>query len=962
MVNLGDRAVGTTICLDFNTHKADGTPITLAGTPAISVYKNSTTESTSGVTLTVDYDSRTGMHHVVIDTSSSGSFYATDNDFSVVITTGTVDSISVVGTVVGRFSLGRANISHITSTAQTARDIGASVLLSSGSGTGQLDFTSGVVKANLTQIDGAANGTHATGMVPADARDILGTAISSPATAGVLDVNIKNIANAVVNTANAQIGVNVVSQANIDFGALQKASLNAATPASVTGAVGSIATNGITSSSIATDAINAASIKADAVTKIQNGLATPTNITAGTITTVTNLTNAPTNGDLTTTMKTSVTTAATAATPIAASVSGNVSGNVTGSIGSLAAQAQTDVKSALTSQGYTTTRAGYLDTLSGLVAAIWANATRTLSSFGTLVADVWSATTRTLTSVSGLTSDANIVSIDGQATNGNYATLNLKKLNIVNSTGDAIVATSSGNDGIALKLTGNGAGEAIKIQGGTSASALWAKGGLSAATGSIEIQGNSVGAIRAVATVAGTHGIFTSGYGVGAGLRITGGGTGNAVEIYSAAGDGINVLATGGNGINLSTYSNGINVLATGNGFNIVGNGSGISVNGTDHALDLIGGSHCIAIGTDSGDGISINAGGRGVYISSSNHGIDIGTGANGINIASDAKGINVDGATYGAYINGTASHGIYSTGAIGFGIHGTSGDGLQSIGGTNGAGAEFTGAGSGPGVTIRGGTSGSGMIVSGRGSSDGFVIQAESGANGLSIYGNAAGHGVYAVGGATSGHGIYAVGNGTNGSGMQLKRGGSGGHDLTFETPDCTIPTVTTLTNKTGFSLASSQSFSTTGSVGSVTGSVDSVTDPVTVGTITDKTGYALTIDYDAAKTAAQASDLATVSGKCDTIYTTEGEIIGDILDMQNSVTSITDVLPISGKISNFSLDDAVDGGVTVKETLTATLAMTSGRFKKDYPVSGKVTFYKRNDTDTAFIMTITDSERTRS
>lgn len=52
--------------------------------------------------------------------------------------------------------------------------------------------------------------------------------------------------------------------------------------------------------------------------------------------TVTNLTNAPTNGDLTATMKTSVTTAATAATPIAASVTGNVGGNVTGSVGSVA--------------------------------------------------------------------------------------------------------------------------------------------------------------------------------------------------------------------------------------------------------------------------------------------------------------------------------------------------------------------------------------------------------------------------------------------------------------------------------------------------------------------------------------------------------------------------------------------------------------------------------------------------
>jgi hypothetical protein len=69
----------------------------------------------------------------------------------------------------------------------------------------------------------------------------------------------------------------------------------------------------IAAGDIATDAVDAASVKADAVTKIQNGLATPTNITAGTITTVTNLTNAPTSGDLTATMKTSVNTEVAAA-------------------------------------------------------------------------------------------------------------------------------------------------------------------------------------------------------------------------------------------------------------------------------------------------------------------------------------------------------------------------------------------------------------------------------------------------------------------------------------------------------------------------------------------------------------------------------------------------------------------------------------------------------------------------
>lgn len=102
-------------------------------------------------------------------------------------------------------------------------------------------------------------------------------------------------------------------------------------------AVVSIADNAITASAIASDAITAAKVASDAVAEIQSGLATPTNITAGTITTVTNLTNAPTSGDLTATMKTSVTTAATAATPTVAAVTGNVGGNIVGSVASVTA-------------------------------------------------------------------------------------------------------------------------------------------------------------------------------------------------------------------------------------------------------------------------------------------------------------------------------------------------------------------------------------------------------------------------------------------------------------------------------------------------------------------------------------------------------------------------------------------------------------------------------------------------
>lgn len=55
------------------------------------------------------------------------------------------------------------NVTTIGGTSQTARDLGASVLLSPGTGTGQVDITSGVVKSNVTQIDGqATNGNNAT--------------------------------------------------------------------------------------------------------------------------------------------------------------------------------------------------------------------------------------------------------------------------------------------------------------------------------------------------------------------------------------------------------------------------------------------------------------------------------------------------------------------------------------------------------------------------------------------------------------------------------------------------------------------------------------------------------------------------------------------------------------------------------------------------------------------------------
>jgi hypothetical protein len=103
---LGDFAEDAIIRGDFNTRaKADGSPITLAGTPSLVVYKDgSVSESTAGVTLTVDFDSVTGSHLFSIDTSAD-AFYETGSDYRIKIAAGTVDGESVVGVTVGRFSI-----------------------------------------------------------------------------------------------------------------------------------------------------------------------------------------------------------------------------------------------------------------------------------------------------------------------------------------------------------------------------------------------------------------------------------------------------------------------------------------------------------------------------------------------------------------------------------------------------------------------------------------------------------------------------------------------------------------------------------------------------------------------------------------------------------------------------------------------------------------------------------------
>lgn len=109
-IALGDYRTNSVVDFHFQSHKADGTPATLSTAPAISVYQgNSNTQSTDGVTLDVDFDSVTGFNHCTINTASNTTFYAAGRDFSIVLTAGTVDSVSVAGAPVGRFTIWHSN-------------------------------------------------------------------------------------------------------------------------------------------------------------------------------------------------------------------------------------------------------------------------------------------------------------------------------------------------------------------------------------------------------------------------------------------------------------------------------------------------------------------------------------------------------------------------------------------------------------------------------------------------------------------------------------------------------------------------------------------------------------------------------------------------------------------------------------------------------------------------------------
>ena len=105
---MSDYTVGDTLHFMFTTRRfSSGAPYALAS-GVISAYENEgLTQITAGVTLGADHDGVTGLNLVTVVASGANGF-ETGKDYNLVITTGTVDSVSVVGEVVGRFTLSRS--------------------------------------------------------------------------------------------------------------------------------------------------------------------------------------------------------------------------------------------------------------------------------------------------------------------------------------------------------------------------------------------------------------------------------------------------------------------------------------------------------------------------------------------------------------------------------------------------------------------------------------------------------------------------------------------------------------------------------------------------------------------------------------------------------------------------------------------------------------------------------------
>lgn len=105
MTYFGRFAPGDNLDIMFTTTGSTGAPVTLSAGSVACYVSGSTGENTSAITLTTDFDSRTGLHNVRVATSAASTFYISGSMYHLVITAGSVQGVPVNGYLVGSFDL-----------------------------------------------------------------------------------------------------------------------------------------------------------------------------------------------------------------------------------------------------------------------------------------------------------------------------------------------------------------------------------------------------------------------------------------------------------------------------------------------------------------------------------------------------------------------------------------------------------------------------------------------------------------------------------------------------------------------------------------------------------------------------------------------------------------------------------------------------------------------------------------
>jgi hypothetical protein len=174
---VGDFRIGKTIRKMWNSNAVAGESITRATNGTISVYKDGgTTQSTTGVTDTEDFDGLTGVHLVAIDTSADGTFYSAGSDFEVVLSGATIDGKSINATL---FSFSLENRSALMPTTD-----GRKLDVSAG----------GEAGVDWANVGGATTTVNLSGTTIKDATDVqtkLGTPAGASVSADIADIEGK---------------------------------------------------------------------------------------------------------------------------------------------------------------------------------------------------------------------------------------------------------------------------------------------------------------------------------------------------------------------------------------------------------------------------------------------------------------------------------------------------------------------------------------------------------------------------------------------------------------------------------------------------------------------------------------------------------------------------------------------------------------------------------------------------